>query len=377
MIINSLLDNDLYKFVMMQLVWDKYPYTRVEYEFKSRGNEDLGNIKDLVEQELQHWANLSFTNDEIHYLKSLSYFKPEFIEYLRIMDITRPRVTLCRHGKDLSITITGRWLESILYEVPVLAIINELYYRNCKNKDGFGKLHDKIEQCKLDGFKFMEFGTRRRFSTKWQRTVVSLLKKHVPDNLLGTSNVLLAKDLQLTPLGTQGHEYFMAFQALTHPRESQSKAIQVWLSEYPNNFGILLTDTIGIDAFLQDFHYGFARVFKGVRHDSGDPVEFANKVIRHYKDYDIDPKTKTIVFSDGLTMSKAIDLHYQFGSQINTMFGIGTSMTNDVGYTPLSIVMKMTRCNGLPVAKISDSPGKTMCKSEACVQYLREIFHVD
>jgi nicotinate phosphoribosyltransferase len=223
-------------------------------------------------------------------------------------------------------------------------------------------------------FLFADFGTRRRFSFQWQLDVLQAFRTHIPFHLVGTSNVLLAKELDLTPIGTMAHEWIQAHQALYRIADSQFMAFENWAKEYRGDLGIALSDTIGLEAFLCDFDMYFAKLFDGTRQDSGSPTEYANQMIKHYEAMKIDPRTKTIVFSDGLTMEIALNLWKAYAGRIKTSFGIGTHLTNDFDYKPLQIVLKMVKCNGQPVAKLSNSPGKTMCTNQSYLDYLRATF---
>ncbi|WP_144395354.1 nicotinate phosphoribosyltransferase [Pleionea sediminis] len=387
-IIRSLLDTDLYKLTMMQTVLHHYPAAEVEYTFKCRTNDvNLQQYSSEIWQEIVALCKLKFTDSELDYLSRIYYLKPDFVQFLKLFQLNEHYVRL---GEDdegqLSVKIRGPWLHTILFEVPVLSIIEEVYSRNTyPDYDlhlGQKRLKEKTDLIRShplgDKLKIMEFGTRRRFSNVWQKKVLEHLKRSIKGNLVGTSNVYYAREFGLTPLGTMAHEYLQAFQALG-PRliDSQKVALETWIQEYRGDLGIALTDVVGIDAFLTDFDRYFAKLFDGVRHDSGCPYEWAEKVIAHYQLLGIDPKTKSLVFSDGLDIPKALELLSALHEKINVVFGIGTNLTNDVGVTPLSIVIKMTQCNGQPVAKISDSPGKTMCRDEEYLTYLRKIFKLN
>ncbi len=267
----------------------------------------------------------------------------------------------------------------------MLAIVSELYFAGQQTPavqaEGRQRLEAKIQHVRghadRDGFRFVDFGTRRRFSAAWQREVVGRLAEALPRHFVGTSNVALARALDLTPVGTMAHEFLQAAQALG-PRlvDSQRFALDAWAQEYRGDLGIALTDVVGVDAFLRDFDLYFAKLFDGVRHDSGDPVRWAEKVLAHYRDLRVDPRGKHLVFSNGLDMPAALELYRRFHDQARLSFGIGTNLTNDLGPAPLNIVLKMTECNGQPVAKLSDSPGKTMCRDEAYLAYLRKVFGI-
>lgn len=384
-VIRSLLDTDLYKLTMMQAVLHHYPAAEVEYTFKCRTESvELMPLAVEIREQIKHLCKLQFSDSEIHYLSSIYYLKPDFVQFLKLFQLNNDYVKL---GKDkngqLEISIRGPWLHTILFEVPVLAIVEEVYSRhhhgNLDMKEGQRRLLEKTELIKShplrEHFKLMEFGTRRRFSREWQQHVLEHFNRAIGEKLVGTSNVYYARELGLKPLGTMAHEYLQAFQALG-PRlvDSQKVALDVWAREYRGDLGIALTDVVGIDAFIGDFDRYFAKLFDGVRHDSGCPFEWADKVLSHYQKLGIDPKTKSLVFSDGLNIPLAFELLEKYYQKINVVFGVGTNLTNDVGIQPLSIVLKMTRCNGQPVAKISDSPGKTMCKDEAYLNYLKSVF---
>jgi nicotinate phosphoribosyltransferase len=226
-------------------------------------------------------------------------------------------------------------------------------------------------------FEFFDFGLRRRFAGDWQREVVATLLRDVPQYLKGTSSLLLARDLGTVPIGTMGHEYLQTFQGTgVRLRDFQRAALEEWVQEYRGDLGIALTDTVGMDAFLADFDLYFAKLFEGLRHDSGDPVAWGEKALAHYAGLRIDPHSKRLVFSDSLDMGKAIALYRHFGDRVNMGFGIGTQLTNDVGLRPLNIVMKLVEVNGQPVAKLSDEPGKTLATDATFLAYLRQVFGV-
>jgi len=386
-IIHSLLDTDLYKLTMMQVVLHHFPAAEVEYHFKCRTEGvDLMPLAAEIRDEINQLGQLKFTENEIHYLNNIYYLKSDFVQFLKFFQLDGNYV---RIGKDetgqLEIKVVGPWLHTILFEVPILAIVEEVFSRHhhadIDMQVGRHRLKEKTDLIKAhplkEKLKIMEFGTRRRFGRKWQQHVLEHLNRSVESNLAGTSNVFLARELGITPLGTMAHEYLQAFQALG-PRlvDSQKEALDVWAREYRGDLGIALTDVVGVDAFIRDFDRYFAKLFDGVRHDSGCPFEWARKMIAHYEKLGIDPKTKTLVFSDGLDIPLAFELLTEFHEITSVVFGIGTNLTNDVGIKPLSIVMKMTLCNGQPVAKISDSPGKTMCNDEGYLTYLRKVFAI-
>lgn len=386
MIIQSLLDTDLYKLTMMQGVLHQFPWSEVEYEFKCRNQANLLPIVDEVREEIRQLCSLRFSKDELTYLRSLRFIKPDFVEFLRLFQLYEDFVYVGIENNEFVLKIKGPWLHTILFEVPLLAIINELYFKkNYPYPDeniGLEKLYEKIQLVKESnkenlGFKFADFGTRRRFSFAWHDRIIGILKEELPDNFVGTSNVYLAKKYGITPIGTMAHEWLMAVQALG-PKlaDSQKMALEYWAREYRGDLGIALSDVVGLEAFIRDFDMYFAKLFDGCRQDSGDPYWWGDKLIAHYEKLKIDPRTKRAVFSDALTFPKAIQIARYFKNRIKTSFGIGTNLTNDIVGTPIQIVIKMTRCQGSPVAKLSDSPDKQMCKDVSYVEYLQKVFQV-
>ncbi|THB69673.1 MAG: nicotinate phosphoribosyltransferase [Gammaproteobacteria bacterium] len=385
MIIQSLIDTDLYKFTMMQVVLHHFPQAEVEYRFKCRTEGvDLRGYVEKVNVELDNLCSLRFTKEELEYLRNLRFIKDDFVEFLRLFQLNREYIKVSAN-EEMEIVIQGSWLHTIMFEVPVLAIVNQIYFAdqhyNPDYAEGERRLFDKIDLVKShpDNSKFMvsDFGTRRRFSREWQEKVIVSLKDHLADNFAGTSNVYLAKKYGLTPIGTMAHEFLQAAQALgPRLRDSQKFALETWAQEYRGDLGIALSDVVGFDAFLRDFDLYFAKLFDGARQDSGDPFEWGEKLIAHYENMRIDPKTKRMVFSDGLDFPLALRIYDRFHQRCKVAFGIGTNLTNDLGYEPIQIVIKMTRCNGQPVAKISDSPGKLMCKDEGYLAYLKSVFYI-
>ncbi|WP_201616999.1 nicotinate phosphoribosyltransferase [Psychrobacter urativorans] len=395
-IITSLLDNDLYKFTMLQAMLHQFPQTHGVYRFRCRNNKDaaypLADIKEALEKQLDSLCKLRFLQDELDYLRNLRFMRSDFVDYLELFQLKRRFVTVSTDGKGrLFIDIEGPMIQAMFFEVFVLAIVNELYFNALTDpsvmEEGQKRLDEKVallhsyaQQQKTDAPPFIvaDFGTRRRFSKQWQAHVVETLHKAEPDIFSGTSNVLLAKTLEMTPIGTMAHEFMQAFQALdVRLRDSQKAALEAWVHEYRGDLGIALTDVVGMDAFLRDFDLYFAKLFDGLRHDSGDPYIWGDKAIAHYQKLKIDSKTKVLTFSDGLNLNKAWELHQYFKDRIKTSFGIGTNLTNDMGLTQMNIVLKLVECNGQPVAKLSDSPGKTMINNDTYLAYLRQVFEVD
>lgn len=380
MIIESLLDNDFYKFTMLNAVLKEFYYvSEVEYEFVCRNGENLDHIYDDVCKEIDHLCSLSFTTEEIQYFERFSYLSKTFLKYLSKFKFNREHVVI--ENNPFRLKIIGPWHQTILFEVPVLAIINEVYHRklDVDMESGIKRLYDKMRIIKFTDFKFADFGTRRRFSKDWHDRIINTIKYSNYFNLIGTSNVYLAEKYDLKPIGTQAHEWYLAGQALCNCalENFQEKMLQKWIDVYRGNPGIALTDTIGVDAFLIDFDKYFAKLYDGLRQDSGSPYIFANKIIHHYKSLGIDPKSKTIVFSDGLDFINALELYRKFKDVINVSFGIGTNLTNDFeGIKPLSIVIKMQKCMGYSVAKISDTPEKEQCQNKEYLEKIKQTFQV-
>lgn len=385
-IITSLLDTDLYKLTMMQCILHQFPSALVEYRFKCRNKATLAPLITEIKTEIKALCKLSFTEDELNYLQNFNYFQSDFITFLRSFQLNESFIHLDTHGDDLEIKIKGPWLHTIMFETPVLAIINEIYCRHLTptpNLDNAReRLAAKIEYIQQipdnDHFIFSDFGTRRRFSKTWQIELNKTLKDTLPLQFYGTSNIYIAKLLGIFPLGTMAHEYLQASQAIAPQlKDSQRFALDAWHREYQGELGIALTDVINTDIFLQDFDLPYALNFTGLRHDSGDPIVWGEKVIQHYANLNINPKTKTLIFSDSLNVEKAAKIYAYFKDQTRCSFGIGTNLTNDCGdYQPLNIVIKMTKCNGQSVAKISDSPGKSICQDQLYIDYLKKMFQI-
>jgi len=407
MIITSLLDTDLYKFTMMQVVLHQFPGAQVEYKFKCRNpgidpdtgkaTRNLAACASEIRDEIRSLCRLHFQDAELAYLQSLRFIKSDFVDFLGLFRLNEKYITVTAlPSGEIDITIRGPWLHTILFEIPVLAIVNEVYFRNTQKlpdlMQGRQRLDTKIGQLRAEGLsdlKIADYGTRRRFSVAWHEEVLRVLLAKLgtgqsPGNvtgmagqLAGTSNVLFAMKLGLTPLGTMAHEYLQACQALgPRLRDSQIYAFESWAKEYRGDLGIALSDVYGMSAFLRDFDLLFCKLFDGARHDSGDPFLWGERMIEHYVKNRVDPRTKTLIFSDSLTVPRTIELYQQFKGRCQLAFGIGTNLTNDLGYEPLQIVIKMVRCNGQPVTKLSDTPSKDMCDDPKYLAYLRQVFDI-
>ncbi len=398
MIIQSLLDTDLYKFTMMQVVLHHFPGARVEYRFKCRNpGIDLAQFAGQIREEVRSLCSLQFQEAELAYLRSMRFIKSDFVDFLGLFKLNEKYIDIRPlPSGELDIGIQGPWLHTILFEIPVLAIVNEVYFRNTAAKpdlaEGRRRLETKIAQLQGEGLsdlKIADYGTRRRFSKAWHEEVLRTLSRQLgpvvlpgkpgakPPQFAGTSNVLFAMKLGLIPLGTMAHEYLQACQALgPRLRDSQVFGFEMWGREYRGDLGIALSDVYGMSAFLRDFDLFFCKLFDGSRHDSGDPFQWGERMLAHYAANRVDPRTKTLIFSDGLTVPRTIELYQQFRGRCQLAFGIGTNLTNDLGYEPLQIVIKMIRCNDQPVAKLSDTPSKNMCEDEKYLAYLRQVFEI-
>lgn len=391
MIIESLLDTDLYKFTMMQCVLHQFPDANVKYRFRCRTEGvDLSPYADEIREEIEHLCTLTMKEDELDYLGNLRFIKSDFVDFLSLFHLKSKYVTVAVSSEmpcGIDIVIEGPWLHTILFEIPILAIVNEVYFRHTvpepDEEEGMARLCQKIRWIKNEpdngNLKISDFGTRRRFSRDWQRKVIRVLCEELgPTFFAGTSNVMYAKEFGLIPIGTMAHEYLQACQALgPRLRDSQTFGFEMWAKEYRGDLGIALSDVYGTEPFLRDFDMFFCKLFDGARHDSGDPESWGERMILHYAANKCDPRSKTLIFSDALTVPKVISLYRRFNHRIRVGFGIGTNLMNDLGPTPLNIVVKMVRANGQPVAKISDTPGKGMCEDETYLAYLRQVFGLD
>lgn len=389
-IITSLLETDMYKFSMGQAIYHQFSDYKTTWSFKCR-NKDVKFTDEMVaeiKEQIQAYCKLRFTEDELQYLDSIKWIRGSYVDFLRLWSPRYEDFTITNDGAcGLSIEVEGTWLNTSMYEIPTLAIINEVYFRMAYDYEDLlesfkERLNTKFENLKSGHWyagTFSEFGLRRRLSAEAQELVVEKFS-HLNDTLhsasrfIGTSNVYLAKKFGLTPVGTMAHEWIMCTGQGNHkhnPAYSNWYALDAWVKEYGVLNGIALTDTITTDCFLRDFQLTYATLFSGVRHDSGDPYVWGEKMLEQYRKLGIDTKTKTLLFSDSLDFERADKLYRYFCKDINVAFGIGTYLSNDTKVPALNIVMKVTRCNGMDVAKISDVEGKGMCKNPDYVDYLK------
>lgn len=387
-IIRSLLDTDFYKFTMGQLVYRKWRDVPVRYAFTSRTKDaKLGLLikEEDLRRELDNVRGIRFNNSDLHYLRGTNeyqdrMFSEDYLQFLRGLKL--PPYDLKWRGDTFELEFAGRWSEAIYWETFALSIINELYYRAIllamsqfarDETVGIGraKLADKIRKLKTnDSVIFSDFGTRRRFSRKWQDYVVRVLAKELPDQFRGTSNVYLAMKHGLAPMGTSAHELPMIMLGIVgknseNPfRDAQNNILTAWWDAYNYGLSIALPDTYGTDFFFRTAPAQVAREWKGIRQDSGDPIEEGEKAIRWYESHRVNPRDKMIIFSDGLDVDTIHKLHDHFRGRINTTFGWGTNLTNDLGLRALSLVVKAVEANGRGLVKLSNNLAKAVGKPE-------------
>ncbi len=385
-IVKSLLETDMYKFSMGQAIYHQFSDYKTTWTFRCR-NTDVYFTSDMVEEireQIKAYCDLRFQEDELEYLNNITWIKGSYIDFLRLW---KPRYADFEISEDadcgLSIETRGTWLNTSMYEIPTLAIVNEVYFRMRHDYDQLivefeKKLDEKtgwLAERKYRIGTFSEFGLRRRLSAEAQEMAVKKLSEaDLGDSVfVGTSNVYLAKKCNVTPVGTMAHEWIMCVGQGNHkhnPAYSNWYALDAWVKEYGVLNGTALTDAITTDCFLRDFQLTYATLFSGVRHDSGDPIAWGEKMIDHYRTLGLDPATKTLLFSDSLNFEKASAIYEHFHGRARIAFGIGTYIANDTNVEPLNIIMKTTACNGMDVAKISDVSGKGMCKNPAYEEYL-------
>jgi nicotinate phosphoribosyltransferase len=362
---------------------NNFPNVWARYDLKVRSDFEFAPYLDEILYQLDLICKLTFTEDEIEYMKTIRFLKRENIDQLRGFSLNRKYVHayIDADGKFQCYS-EGPLIQASLFEIYVLAILQEIRSRVVLTDADFihgdeiltKNINDASDFSKFSPFHFTDFSCRRAASVAWLDHVISRLHNELPNIIFtGTSCVYYAKKYGIMAHGTIAHEAIMAGQILVHPFDSQEKILEIWAHEYRGDLGIALSDTFGSKYFIKKvFHRGFAMQFSGVRHDSGDPFQFGEDIIEMYVGYGINPMSKTIVFSDGLTFEKAFKLAEYFKGRINVSFGIGTNLGNALGVPALQIVMKMTEANGKPVIKISDSPGKGMCKSPAYEAFMLE-----
>ncbi len=381
-VIESLLDTDLYKFNMDQVIFHNHTDLCGKYYFKCR-NKNVFFSEDVTEEiksQIDHLCTLRFSKNELNYLRSIRFIKDDYVEFLRLWRPIRDYVSVSRtKSGELEIVVDGPLFSAMQFEIYLLEIVNEVYFRMNFDYDDLRKSAEEKLDSKIAAlnsgkynFKFAEFGCRRRLSREWQDVVVRRFATET-DKCIGTSNVYLAMKYNLTPIGTYAHEYVQMYQGIDEIPLAFTNhyAMEDWYAEYQGDNGTALTDTITTDLFLLDFNRSMVNNYSGVRHDSGDPYEWGEKMIRHYESYGVDPRSKLLLFSDSLDFDRAQALFDHFRDRTKVSFGIGTFCSNDTCEEPLNIVIKLQYVNGRPVAKLSDDVGKAMCRDESYLEYLK------
>ncbi len=368
--IHSILDNDLYKLTMQNAVIKSFPRAKVRYQFINRGQTEFPEgFAHELRKEIQKLARLSLKPEEKQWLSNRCYYlDPTYLDFLDSYRFNPEEVGIIQQGSDLQVTVEGLWYHSIMWEVPLMAMISELYYKMTKPETySVDKItdivHRKMAGYKMLGIKVSDFGTRRRYSFENQERIVQALKNYGGNSFSGSSNVFLAMKYDITPIGTHAHEWFMFHAAQFGYKSANKIALENWVKTYRGDLGIALSDTFTSDIFFRSFDTKFAKLFDGIRQDSGDPLIFADKAIAHYEKLRISPLTKTIVFSDGLDPETVEKITKYCRNRINISFGIGTNFTNDVGVKPLNIVIKIVDAKPegqewVSTVKLSDSTGK-------------------
>ena len=381
-IVTSLLDTDLYKFNMNQVIFHKHTNLNGVYHFKCR-NEGVVFTKEMLDEineQIDYLCKLTFKEDELNYLRSIRFIKNDYVEFLRLWHPIRDYVTTSLDNGNLKIIVSGPLFSAMQFEIYLLEIVNEVYFRFQYNyaellASAKERLAKKIEAFNTGKytFKWAEFGCRRRLSKEFEGYALKELKDKTK-NMVGTSNVYYTYKYNLTPIGTYAHEYVQMFQGIDSIPLAYTNyyAMKDWYTEYEGDNGTALTDTVTTDLFLKDFNRSMVNNYSGVRHDSGDPYVWGEKILAHYRKFGVDPKTKMLLFSDSLNFDKAQEIYEYFKDKCKVSFGIGTFVTNDTKVDALNIVIKLQYVNGRPVAKISDAPTKAMCDDEKYFEYLQE-----
>ncbi|MBC5994493.1 nicotinate phosphoribosyltransferase [Pontibacter sp. SD6] len=384
----SILDNDFYKFTMQHAVVKLFPRTKARYKFINRGKHPFPDgFADALRKAVDAMADLHLTKEEKEYLAATCpYLDPTYLDFLQGYCYDPSEVSISQEGNQLHLTIEGYWYRTILWEVPLMALISELYYplsqlQRDTDESVISVGREKIENYKELGVAIAEFGTRRRHSYHVHQLIVETLKKYGTGSFVGTSNVHLARLNNVKPIGTHAHEWFMFHAARYGFKMANTLGLQHWVQVYRGDLGIALSDTYTTDVFMSQFDKMFSKLFDGVRHDSGDPIEFAQKIISHYERMGIDARAKTIVFSDALNYEKVARIAEFCKGKIGISFGIGTNFTNDVGLTPMNMVIKLTETQPedlewMPVVKLSDERGKYTGKEEV-IKLAKTILNIE
>ncbi|MGM5631111.1 nicotinate phosphoribosyltransferase [Apibacter raozihei] len=368
MIIKHFTDNDLYKFSVMHAIQRLYPWAYVRYDFINRGqNAFPEGFAERLKEEINEMTSLKLNKEEKHFIMKRCYFlDPFFIDFLEGYTYDPEEVHISQEGGKLNLYIEGFWYRTVLWEVPLMALISELYFEmiGTQPQDIEIKAKEKALGLKNLEADYSEFGTRRRYSFDVQDRVVKTLKENSGDYFKGTSNVYLAMKYDTIPIGTMPHEWFMYHGALFGYRSANIKALEAWVDVFQGSLGITLTDTYTSDSFFKSFNLKLAKLFDGVRCDSGNPLEFTDKTINFYQEHRIDPTSKTIVYSDSLNLNEVKKIKEYVNGRIHDTYGIGTYLSNDVGVKPLNMVIKLTHVKETPsdeylnAVKLSDVLGK-------------------
>ncbi|MBO4233579.1 nicotinate phosphoribosyltransferase [Riemerella anatipestifer] len=367
--LKSIIDNDFYKITMQNAVVKLFPTARVKYEFINRGKHFFPEgFADELRKAVDSMAELKLTKEEKLYLQeTCPYLALPYLDFLEGYHYDPSEVKIVQEGNDIKVSVEGLWYRTILWEVPLLALISELHYQMNKmerdsNETVVQNTVEKSKKLNELGVTFAEFGTRRRHSYKVHQLVMEALMEE-KGQFIGTSNVHFAMKYGVKPIGTHAHEWFMFHAAEYGFKMANQLALEHWVDVYRGDLGVALSDTYTTEVFFRQFDKKFAKLFDGVRHDSGDPIEFAKKTIEHYESFGINPNFKYIIFSDGLNLEKVEEITKATRGTIGISFGIGTNLTNDVGLKPMNIVMKLIGVqapNGdwIPTVKLSDERGK-------------------
>lgn len=389
MIIKSILDSDLYKLTMQQVALFLFPNLKVKYRFIDRNKVKFpkGFAKKLNEQILK-MSNLRLTSDEKRFLlKKCKFLTPAYVDFLAGYQYDSLEVKTWQDDEGyLYVDIVGYWYRTILWEVPLMALISELYFKETGQEVDLytpeltQRVIDKANKFKQHNAYYADMGTRRRYSLENHINVIKTFKEHANHTFVGTSNVYIAFLLDLKPIGTLAHEFVMAHAAIYGYKMANKMSMDSWIKVYNGNLGTMLPDTFTANVFFRTFDTMYARLFDSLRHDSGDPFEFVDKVVAHYKKLKIDPKEKTIIFSDGLNPDLACELKEYCVGKIKSSFGIGTNFTNDVGVKPLNMVIKISHVwvNGewVSAVKLSDNKGKHTAPDTDSIDLCKRILKI-
>jgi nicotinate phosphoribosyltransferase len=379
---------------MAQYALHRAPTAVVEYKFVNRSGVDLRPLRDAIQEQVNALAACSMGDADIAHLKRHPWFTEDFLLFLKLLRLDPAAVTISERDGSLDIRVIGPWLYRIFFEIHILAIVTEAHFTHTVPASdrakaynlGIAKLREELAVVRAftakhgaqKPFRLIEMGTRRRVSREYQSQVLDVLRNEISDQLFGTSNVLFSREKNLRDVGTMAHEFLQVHQQIGPRLENAQKAaLEGWVQEYRGHLGYALTDVITYDAFLRDFDLYYAKLFDGVRHDSGDPFVFAEKTIRKFQSLGINPAEKVAVFSDSLNLRKALLLCEAYEGKLRTSYGIGTFLTASIpGYKALNVVMKPLTVNGRAVAKISDAPGKSICDDQGFLSYLRAVYRV-